>query len=197
MDKKLVNFALQEADRQGVPREFIKAIIQIESSGGINVGPSKAGARGPMQLMPSTAKGLGVNIDDPMDNIRGGVRYYKQQLKKFGDPVIAAAAYNAGPGNVRKYGGIPPFAETRDYAKKFKNYIGMDDASEKKPAARSEVGKPLKMELDEPTPYTPQPVDVESETESNFASLLAKIGMGGKKKAKTKGKIPGILDGLF
>jgi len=196
MDKKLVNFALQEADRQGVPREFINAIIQIESSGGINVGPSKAGARGPMQLMPDTAKGLGVNIDDPMDNIRGGVRYYKQQLKKFGDPVIAAAAYNAGPGNVRKYGGIPPFAETRDYAKKFKNFIGMDAAPVKAPS-RSEPGKALTMKLDEPTPYTAQPVDIEGETESNFASLLAKIGIGGKKKAKTKGKMPGILDGLF
>jgi len=196
MDKKLVNFALQEADRQGVPRDFINAIIQIESSGGINVSPSKAGARGPMQLMPSTAKGLGVNIDDPMDNIRGGVRYFKQQLKAFGDPIIAAAAYNAGPGNVRKYGGIPPFAETRDYAKKFKNYIGTTYPAAKTPV-RSEPGKPLTMKLDEPTPYTPNPVDVEADTESNFASLLAKIGVGGKKKRSTKGKMPGILDGLL
>jgi hypothetical protein len=195
MDKKLVNFALQEADRQGVPRDYINAIIQIESSGGMNVGPSKAGARGPMQLMPSTAKGLGINIDDPMDNIRGGVRYFKEQLKKFGDPVIAAAAYNAGPGNVRKYGGIPPFAETRDYANKFKNYIGAA-VSPAKALFRSELGKPLTIKLDEPTPYVPNPVDVEAETESNFASLLAKIGAG-KKKRSTKRKMPGILDGIL
>lgn len=195
MDKKLVNFALQEADRQGVPRDFINAIMQIESTGGINVGPSKSGARGPMQLMPSTAKGLGINIDDPMDNIRGGVRYFKQQLKTFGDPIIAAAAYNAGPGNVRKYGGIPPFAETQDYAEKFKNYIRASVAPAKMPV-RSEPGKPLTMKLDEPTPYTANPVDVGAETESNFASLLAKIGAG-KKKRSTKSKVPGILDGLF
>lgn len=195
MNKKLVNFALQEADRQGVPRDYINAIIQIESSGGINVGPSSAGARGPMQLMPSTAKGLGVDIDDPMDNIRGGVRYYKQQLKKFGDPVIAAAAYNAGPGNVRKYGGIPPFAETQDYAKKFRNFIGAAEAPTPS-AARSKPGQMLAMKLDEPTPYTPNPIDIEAETESNFASLLSKIGAG-KKKRSTKRKMPGILDGLI
>lgn len=195
MNKKLVNFALQEADRQGVPRDYINAIIQIESSGGINVGPSSAGARGPMQLMPSTAKGLGVDIDDPMDNIRGGVRYYKQQLKKFGDPVIAAAAYNAGPGNVRKYGGIPPFAETRDYTKKFRNFIGAAEAPTPS-TARSKPGQMLAMKLDEPTPYTPNPIDIEAETESNFASLLSKIGAG-KKKRSTKRKMPGILDGII
>lgn len=190
----MVNFALQEADRQGVPREYIKAIIMNESSGGINIGKSRAGAIGPMQLMPATAKEQGVNINDPKDNIRGGVMYFKKLFKQFGDPVLAAAAYNAGPGNVRKYDGIPPFKETQDYVRKFQAAITpvtkpITDAA--KPLARSEAGKPLTLKLEEPTPF-----DVEGETESSFASLLAKIGMGGKKRKSTK-KTPGILDGLF
>ena len=194
MDKKMVNFALQEADRQGVPREYIKAIIMNESSGGINIGRSRAGAIGPMQLMPATAKEQGVNINDPKDNIRGGVMYFKKLFKQFGDPVLAAAAYNAGPGNVRKYDGIPPFKETQDYVRKFQAAIKpitkpITDAA--KPLARSEAGKPLTLKLEEPTPF-----DVEGETESNFASLLAKIGIGGRKRKSTK-KAPGILDGLF
>jgi|DEB19_MinimDraft_3_1074340.scaffolds.fasta_scaffold10386_9 hypothetical protein len=195
MDKNMVNFALQEADRQGVPREYIKAIIMNESSGGINIGKSRAGAIGPMQLMPATAKEQGVNINDWKDNIRGGVMYFKKLFNQFdGDASLAAAAYNAGPGNVRKYGGIPPFKETRDYVRKFEAAIKpitkpITDVA--KPIARSEPGKPLTLKLQEPTPF-----DVEAETESNFASLLSKIGMGGKRKRQTK-KTPGILDGLF
>lgn len=190
----MVNFALQEADRQGVPREYIKAIIMNESSGGINIGRSRAGAIGPMQLMPATAKEQGVNINDPKDNIRGGVMYFKKLFNQFSDPVLAAAAYNAGPGNVRKYDGIPPFKETQDYVRKFQAAIApvtkpITDAA--KPLARSEAGKPLTLKLEEPTPF-----DVAGETESNFASLLAKIGIGGKKRKSTK-KTPGILDGLF
>jgi hypothetical protein len=77
---------------------------------------SSAGAQGVMQLMPATARGLGVK--DPMDaqqNIEGGIKYLAQLSRMFDDPKLIAAAYNAGPGNVRKYNGVPPFAETRNY----------------------------------------------------------------------------------
>lgn len=113
----LLEFAAQEAARQGIDPSLVARVLQTES-GGNPASISPKGARGPMQLMPGTARDLGVNIDDPMDNIRGGVRYLAQQLKAFGTPDLALAAYNAGPGNVRKYGGVPPFAETQNYVGK-------------------------------------------------------------------------------
>lgn len=198
MAKDLAAHVDKMAAKYGVPVSHARAIFQIESSGGKNKAVSKAGARGPMQLMPATAKELGVNIDDPFQNIEGGVKYYAKMLKQFGDPILAVAAYNAGPRNVREAGGVPKFKETQNYVRKFTSLVGapnlMDVVAPK--VARSEPGKPLTMKLDEPKPYTPEPMDLEADTESNFASLLAKIGIGGKKRKSTK-KTPGILDGLF
>lgn len=113
----LVEFARAEAARNGLDPELVLSVMRTESSNNPNA-VSPKGARGPMQLMPGTAKELGVNIDDPADNIRGGIRYLKQQFDTFGTPELALAAYNAGPGAVRKHGGVPPYAETQDYVRK-------------------------------------------------------------------------------
>jgi hypothetical protein len=110
----LFDFAIQEAQRNGVDPNLVLRVMHTES-GGNPYAVSSKGAIGPMQLMPATAKDLGVNPNDPLDNIRGGVRYLAQQLKSFGSPELALAAYNAGPGAVRKYDGVPPYPETQRY----------------------------------------------------------------------------------
>lgn len=103
------------ANQYGVPPSLALAVAQIESS--MNpAARSSAGAIGLFQLMPSTAAGLGVDPNDPLQNIQGGVEYLSQLLTQYnGDTSLALAAYNAGPGNVAKYGGIPPFQETINY----------------------------------------------------------------------------------
>jgi len=95
---------------------LVKAIIANESGFNANA-TSNVGAQGLMQLMPDTASGLGVtNAYDPSQNVWGGTRYIKGLLDRFnGDVRKAIAAYNAGPGAVEKYGGVPPYAETQNY----------------------------------------------------------------------------------
>lgn len=108
----------QSAERHGVDPALVKAIMHTESS--FNpYAHSPAGAQGLMQLMPGTARDMGViNVWDPAQNIEGGVKYIAWLSQRFSNKDHIIAAYNAGHANVRRYGGIPPFSETRNYVRK-------------------------------------------------------------------------------
>ena len=106
---------MQTAYEYGVDPQLVKAIATAESNLDQSA-ISPVGAIGVMQLMPETAEGLGVNPYDEAENIVGGTKYIRQMLETFdGNVPLAVAAYNAGPAAVKRYGGIPPYAETRNY----------------------------------------------------------------------------------
>ena len=113
-NEQITDLIRRVAREEGVA-EHIALAISYQESRFNPCAKSHVGAYGLMQLMPGTAKDLGVNPHDPEQNVRGGLRYFKTQLRKFGSIELALAAYNAGPGNVRKFGGIPPFKETQGY----------------------------------------------------------------------------------
>ena len=113
----------QAARKHGVRADLIHAVVRAESGYDPDC-TSSAGAMGLMQLMPGTARWLGVTDPyDPAQNLDGGVRYLREQLDRFGDTRLALAAYNAGPGAVTRYGGVPPYRETQAYVRRVLQYL--------------------------------------------------------------------------
>lgn len=167
-----VNFQMSESmdaifqeasNTYGVPVNLLKAVGMAESNFN-QYAQSGAGAQGVMQLMPATAASLGVtNSFDVRQNIMGGAKLLAQNLSMYGGNVdLALAAYNAGPGNVAAYGGIPPFAETQNYVVKVKQYMGMD----------LNTGKTVQTTVTTPSSQARNASDSSSDTQSgvNFLS---------------------------
>lgn len=136
--EQLKEIARQKARDFGVNEQIFLNLVQQESGWNPRA-KSGAGAMGLVQLMPGTAQGLGVsNPYDPVQSLTGGARYLSQQLKRFGSYDKALAAYNAGPGNVERYGGIPPFSETQNYVKKILGGVDVSTPVKPKPQQPAE-----------------------------------------------------------
>jgi soluble lytic murein transglycosylase-like protein len=134
------------AGQYGIDPALLKGLIRQESNFDASA-RSGAGAEGLTQLMPGTAATLGVDPSDPAQAIEGGAKYLKQQLDRFGgDASKALAAYNAGPGAVAKFGGVPPYAETQNYVQKVLGYAAeyrAADATTAAPASAATAAVPL------------------------------------------------------
>lgn len=122
--ERLDEMVARMARENGLRPEFILAVVRAESNFQVRC-VSRAGAQGLMQLMPATARSVGVEDPfDPSQNVVGGIRYLKAMLRRFrGDVALALAAYNAGPTTVDRYGGVPPYPETRRYLRRVLGYL--------------------------------------------------------------------------
>lgn len=140
---EITRLVIEAAHRHKVDVSFAVAVVTAESRLD-RLRNSPKGARGPMQLIPETAERFGVaDICDPKENIDGGVRYLRQLTDEFRNPLLVAAAYNAGEGSVRQHGGIPPFKETLGYIAEVLNIqMGIDGG-----IARKQRGAPDAPEL--------------------------------------------------
>ena len=158
------------AAKHGLPADLLFAVAQTESDFDQS-SVSSTGAKGIMQLMPDTAAALGVDADDMVQNIEGGARYLKQQLDDFGGNVeMALAAYNAGPGAVEEYKGVPPYEETQNYVAKI---MGILDGANMNPA--TEVGAARSL-LDDAEPFIGTRMDNGTE---GCVEAVTKIGAAG------------------
>jgi len=148
------------AAKYNVDPALLRGLIRQESNFNANA-TSPAGARGLTQLMPGTAAALGVDPSVPAQAIEGGAKYLRQQLDRFGgDPAKALAAYNAGPGAVQRYGGVPPYAETQNYVRKVMGYAAeyRQAAPASASAAAASVPSPVTATTAAPTVTSPTSV---------------------------------------
>lgn len=186
----LLQFALQQAQQQNVDPTLVQNVMSAESGGDPNA-VSSAGAIGPMQLMPNTAKGLGVNPRDPYDNIRGGVKYLAQLEHQFGgNPRLVAAAYNAGPGAVSHSlattGDIPNYPETRAYVQKVAGMGSNVNPDWLEPASGGAAASGAAQGAQAASPATPAKID---------PSWLESAAPASSSNAPAKSQ-PGFLDRL-
>lgn len=135
------------AAKYGIPTPIFQGLVKQESGWNPNA-TSSAGARGLTQLMPSTAKGLGVNLADPLSQLDGGARYLLDQYKTFGNWRLALAAYNAGPNAVKRFGGVPPYAETQAYVRNILGGVGTQSAPTRGTAGLTAPPSPIPTGLD-------------------------------------------------
>jgi len=130
------------AIQQSLPPELVHSVIKAESNYNPNA-VSPKGARGLMQLVPDTARRFGVDSSNPVDNLRGGTKYLKYLLDLYhGDSTLALAAYNAGEQSVARYGGVPPFPETRKYVDQIQQRLANNAKTAKVKAAPKSPADP-------------------------------------------------------
>jgi hypothetical protein len=186
------------AMEEGVDPELYLRVMYTENKG--RQGPrSEAGAIGLMQLMPATAREMGVDPNNPVDNARGGARYLRRMMDQFGTVPLALAAYNAGPGNVRKYGGVPPFEETRNYVAQIHGVDrgeilpSMGEFFQRTPGADPSP-RPRRRPDDLGTvSYTPPDIDFRANSEYLMAGIGNIFAQPVEEEAITRPYIPNIM----